>query len=140
MITAKQPLIFTSGKRKPLPEGKIKRLTAAVLKKEKIDPSRKINLICCSDYTIRKLNRCYRQVDKITDVLSFFFNDNDLLGEIYISLRRTEVQARRFGVSFNDEFLRLYLHGLLHLAGYDHAGPVETRVMETKARHYTARV
>ncbi|MBN1576660.1 MAG: rRNA maturation RNase YbeY [Chitinispirillaceae bacterium] len=132
--------IFTSGRLTALPERKLRRVTAAVYLHEKIEPSRKINLICCSDYTIRKLNRAYRRTDRTTDVLSFSFNENDLLGEIYISWQRTEVQARRFCVSFNNEFIRLFIHGLFHLAGYDHCGQSERTVMEKKVQFFLDQV
>ena len=103
---------------------------------ERISPERSTNLICCSDFIIRRLNREYRTIDKVTDVLSFPFDDDEFLGEIYISLRRTEVQARRLGHSFTDEFLRLFVHGMLHLAGYDHLEPAEQTLMNQRENHY----
>jgi probable rRNA maturation factor len=119
-----------------LPERKLKKITTAIYFHEKIPACNTTNLICCSDYAIRKLNRLYRHLDRATDVLSFNFDENDLLGEIYISLKRTAIQARRFGVSFNDEFVRLYVHGLLHLAGFDHAIDTERYLMETREQFY----
>ena len=97
---------------------------------------RRTSLVCCSDFIIRRLNREYRNIDKATDVLSFPFDDPDFLGEIYISIRRTEVQSRRFGYSFNDEFLRLFVHGMLHLAGYDHHILSDQNEMNRKENRY----
>lgn len=75
---------------------------------------------------MRRLNRQYRGLDKTTDVLSFPLYEpglpqpGDALGDIVISIPRASSQAEVYGVSFRDELLRLLLHGLLHLIGYDH--------------------
>jgi probable rRNA maturation factor len=90
----------------------------------------------CSDFKIRKLNAEYRGKDRITDVLSFPFKEKDLLGEIYISLQRADVQARRFAISYEGEIERLFLHGLFHLHGYDHTNAKNRRTMEAKENLY----
>ncbi len=75
---------------------------------------------------MQRLNRQYRGLDKTTDVLSFPLCETGLpgpgeaLGDIVISIPRAEAQAQAYGVSFRNELLRLLLHGLLHLVGYDH--------------------
>ena len=75
---------------------------------------------------MRRLNRQYRGLDKTTDVLSFPLCEagvpqpGDALGDIVISIPRAAAQAEEYGVSFRNELLRLLLHGLLHLIGYDH--------------------
>ena len=119
-----------------LPSGKIRETALRIYSGERIPLQRRTNLVCCSDFIIRRLNRQYRNIDTATDVLSFPFNDSDFLGEIYISLRRTEVQARRFGHPFNDEFLRLFVHGMLHLAGYDHLQQDDQKKMNRKENRY----
>ena len=75
-----------------------------------------------SDRTIRQLNRQFRGVDKPTDVLSFPADDSDQLnlGDIAISVETALTQAEENGLMFDDEIAQLILHGLLHLAGYDH--------------------
>ena len=75
-----------------------------------------------SDKTIRQLNREFRRVDKATDVLSFPADDADKsnLGDIAISVDTATAQARQNGLIFDEEIAQLILHGLLHLAGYDH--------------------
>ena len=99
---------------------------------------RGVNVILCSDYTIRKLNRKYRNADRTTDVLSFPFEDADLLGEVYISLQRAAVQARRYNVPYADEVNRLFIHGLAHLLGFDHTTERERKKMELyEKRYYT---
>jgi probable rRNA maturation factor len=76
--------------------------------------------------TIKKLNNRYRKKNKITDVLSFsqiegeLFNDSDFLGDIVICIPQAKKQAKELNHSFNSEINFLVLHGILHLAGYDH--------------------
>lgn len=96
---------------------------------------------------IHELNREYRGVDRSTDVLSFpqfdFYGGEDLpdsdetvsLGDIVLSLERTEEQAREFGHSFSREAAFLTAHSVLHLLGYDHElGEDEDREMREKQR------
>ncbi len=115
-------------------------LTAAaksVYRREGVSAAQSAVIILCSDYFIRKLNRRYRKIDKATDVLSFHIGDGDLLGEVYISLQRAKVQARRYGVSYEDELKRLLVHGLLHLVGYDHIKSADRTVMEAREEEYS---
>ncbi len=98
--------------------------------------NRAVNIILCSDYKIRKLNRKYRKIDRATDVLSFPFEDDDLLGEVYISLQRAAVQARRYNVPYADEVNRLFIHGLAHLLGFDHNTEKERKKMELYEKRY----
>jgi probable rRNA maturation factor len=73
-----------------------------------------------SDNRIRELNRKFRDVDKATDVLSFPEDESDSLGDVAISLDTAARQAKENGLSLDNEIAQLILHGLLHLAGYDH--------------------
>ena len=107
-----------------------------ILQSEKVLLSRNINVIMCSDYFIRKLNNRFRGMNRVTDVLSFPFNDVDFLGEIYLSLQRAKVQAMRFGFLFDDEIERLFVHGMLHLLEYDHNTDSERIEMEKKECEY----
>lgn len=91
---------------------------------------------------IHQINKEYRGVDRPTDVVSFAFLDNDDnrdkllhskamvdLGEIYISLPRAEEQAQEYGHSLKRELSFLFVHGLLHLLGYDHMKEEDEKVM-----------
>jgi probable rRNA maturation factor len=73
-----------------------------------------------SDRSIRDLNRRFRNVDKPTDVLSFPAGEETNLGDIAISVETAATQAKENGLTFDNEISQLILHGLLHLAGYDH--------------------
>lgn len=69
--------------------------------------------------TIRKLNKRYRRLDRVTDVLSFNF-DTRVLGEIIICYPQAKKQAERLKHSIREELKILLIHGLLHLLGYEH--------------------
>ena len=77
--------------------------------------------------SIRELNKTYRDVDSVTDVLSFESDGEydpetglEYLGDIVICLDQAQKQADKSGHSLKDEIGLLEIHGLLHLLGYDH--------------------
>ena len=86
-----------------------------------------------SDERMRALNRRFRRVDKVTDVLSFPSDLPAYLGDIVIARGLAGRQARRLGHSVKAEFRVLALHGLLHLLGYDHERDAG-RMARTEAR------
>ncbi|MBU4256942.1 rRNA maturation RNase YbeY [Patescibacteria group bacterium] len=77
-----------------------------------------VSIAFVGDRVIRKLNRNYRKIDKVTDVLSFP-GEGIFLGEVIIDYAQIKRQAREFGSSVNDELVFILVHGLLHLIGYD---------------------
>lgn len=82
-----------------------------------------IELIITHNDEIQELNNEHRNINKATDVLSFpleFDMPNMPLGSIVISVDYVEDKAKEYGHSFNEEFSLLFIHGLLHLLGYDH--------------------
>lgn len=74
------------------------------------------------DRTMQRLNSAYRGKQKTTDVLSFCYNKTktSLEGDIIISLPQARRQARVIGHTISEELFFLFVHGLLHLFGYDH--------------------
>lgn len=93
-----------------------------------------LNVTLCGDVKIKKLNANFRGKNKTTDVLSFPLNE-DLriedefpfcmgeelfLGDIFICKSKTVSQAKKFNLTFEEEFVHLIVHGFLHLMGYDH--------------------
>ena len=94
-----------------------------------------IELIVTSNEQIQKINKEYRDIDKPTDVLSFPYEEMPMapLGSIVISIDYVQNKAKEFGHSEDDEFTLLFIHGLLHLLGYDHeCDNGEMREMEEK--------
>ncbi len=84
---------------------------------------RDIELIICDDQHIADLNKKYRSKKKPTDVLSFPL-EGDMphmpLGTIVISSDHAAAKAGELGHNIKDEIALLFIHGLLHLLGYDH--------------------
>ncbi len=82
-----------------------------------------IELMLVENEEIRQLNSTYRNIDKATDVLSFPL-ESDLehtpLGSIVISVDFVKEKAKEYKHSFEEELSLLFIHGLLHLLGYDH--------------------
>jgi probable rRNA maturation factor len=81
-----------------------------------------VHVLLANDTTLRRLNRQFRGKNEATDVLSFPAGDAGLgvAGDLAISLETAVRQAARFGHSLRDEVRVLLLHGVLHLAGFDH--------------------
>jgi probable rRNA maturation factor len=82
-----------------------------------------VNVLVTGNQELRALNRRFRGKDQPTDVLSFMPEPgfaNGLAGDIAISAEIAKVNARRLGHSAAEEIKILALHGILHLAGYDH--------------------
>ena len=84
-----------------------------------------VNVIFIDDRKMKALNKTYRQKNKPTDVLSFNYKKDkegrlDLMGEIYISIETARRQAKKNSEPFQSELNKLFVHGILHLHGYDH--------------------
>jgi probable rRNA maturation factor len=94
------------------------------------------SLILVSDRQIRKLNKEWMGKDKATDVLSFPLELEPPppalpweVGEIVISMERARAQAKSFGHSFEREFAFLFVHGVLHVLGFDHMNAADEKDM-----------
>lgn len=100
---------------------------------------------------IREINSQFRKIDKETDVLSFpifekkdidMFRKNnepvdkdmpqDVLGDIIISIKRVEEQAKEYGHSVERELAYMVVHGFYHLMGYDHMNDEDKKAMREK--------
>lgn len=86
-----------------------------------------VTIAFVSDRSIRELNRRFRETNRVTDVLSFPSDQNEVesafskvLGDIVVSVDRAKAQSEEHNLSFDEEIAELILHGLLHLKGYDH--------------------
>lgn len=103
---------------------------------EKVDNAI-FSIIFVDNDEIQKINKEYRKIDKITDVISFAFEDNNnivynnlrILGDIYVCIPRMIEQAKEYGHSEKRELSFLVVHGLLHLLGYDHMTEAEEKEM-----------
>ena len=81
-----------------------------------------IELVVTSEDEIKNINKEFRNIDKSTDVLSFPYEDMPMspLGSIVVSSWHVEQKAKEFKHTQKDELSLLFIHGLLHLLGYDH--------------------
>lgn len=112
---------------------------------EGIDTDRaEISLTLVEPEEIKSLNAEYRNVDSVTDVLSFpQFEDKEqmpsegelCLGDVVICVERAQQQAEEYGHSFEREMVYLLVHSLLHLLGYDHMDDDEKAIMREKEEH-----
>ena len=99
--------------------------------------------------TIRQYNNIYRRQDKPTDVISFPYypklkagekikphddrdDDEKNLGDILISAEYVKDQAKKAGVPFEEHLIRICVHGICHLLGYDHITDSDYRRMRAK--------
>lgn len=97
------------------------------------------SVVFVGDEKIQELNRVHRQIDRITDVITFAFEDTEeiplpirMLGEIYVCVPQAERQASIYGHSFLRELSFLVIHGFYHLLGYDHMTKEEEAIMFEK--------
>lgn len=99
---------------------------------EKFEYEFEVNINLISSSEIKEINSKHRNKDKVTDVLSFPIQDNFrnkdflsienkvVLGDILIADEICQKQAKDFNISYQDEFLHLCIHGIVHLLGFDH--------------------
>ena len=94
----------------------------------------RVSVLLCGEAKIRQLNSQYRGKNKVTDVLSFptfenlrmrqpkmdFQSPEVFLGDMAICQQKILKQSKAFAISYWDEFIHLFFHGMIHLAGYDH--------------------
>ncbi len=111
-----------------IPTGYIENIAAMLTKKD-------IEIILCDNDTIQDINREYRQKDVATDVLSFPL-EVDIkhmpLGSIVISIDKVNEKSTELGHRPQDELALLFIHGLLHLLGFDHE--IDSGEMREKER------
>lgn len=112
----------------------LSRLARQVARGEKLRGG--VEIVFCSDAKVRELNKAYRRLDKVTDVLSFGWEEDDFAGEIFIAVDQVRYQAPRFNNSYFNELRRVIVHGMLHLCGYDHMKAGERRLMREKEDLY----
>ncbi|MGD6853665.1 rRNA maturation RNase YbeY [Bacillus infantis] len=120
----------------------VEKLLNFAAEKENVEDDSELSVTFVTNGRIREINREYRDKDKPTDVISFAMEELGegeteiagegiprVLGDIIISIQRTEEQAGEYGHSFERELGFLAVHGFLHLLGYDHETDEEEREM-----------
>ena len=111
---------------------RLKHAAAEALARSGLKGHSTLTVLLSNDRRLRALNRDFRGKDKATNVLSFpaASNDQGYRGDIAIAYGVTAREAKEAGKSFADHATHLVVHGVLHLAGYDHERPRDARRME----------
>lgn len=79
-----------------------------------------LNYIFCKDQYLIEINKKYLNHNYFTDIITFNYNDNDIIsGDIFISIDTVNRNAVFYHVDFKNELLRVMVHGILHLIGFD---------------------
>ncbi len=92
-----------------------------------------LTYIFCSDEKILEVNRQFLQHDYFTDVITFDYSSHKRIsGDIFISLDTVRSNAELFQRAYNEEFMRVVIHGVLHLCGINDKGPGEREIMEAQ--------
>lgn len=105
-----------------------------------------LSVIFVDSEEIRRINRESRNIDKVTDVISFALNDSEFLietqelGDIFICLDKAYEQAKEYGHSNEREIGFLVVHGYLHLLGYDHQTEEDEKEMMKKGEEILKKV
>ncbi|EJO5347199.1 rRNA maturation RNase YbeY [Clostridium botulinum] len=137
-------------------QNKIKEIIDYALKEERVNIDYEISVVFIDNDNIKEINKDCRNIDKVTDVLSFpmlnyeegkvfkdiyldyKFDESDLdegnlvLGDIALSLERAQEQSKEFGHTFLRETCYLTIHSVLHLLGYDHMKEDEKVIMRKR--------
>ena len=119
------------------PEEQAKKVISFVCDHENCPYETEVSVTIVEKETIREINAEHRQVDRVTDVLSFPADEgdeilsipDDFLGDIMISVPRAAEQGAALGHSTERELMFLTVHGVLHLLGFDHMRPEDETVM-----------
>ena len=101
-------------------------------------PKGNVSYVFGSDEWLLEINQKFLNHDTYTDIITFDQSDSEdeLDGEIYISLDRVRENAQKFEVTFEKELHRVMVHGLLHLAGFSDKTEEEKKLMREKEEEY----
>lgn len=99
-----------------------------------------INIILTSNSNIKSLNRKYLKRNYITDIIAFNYNRNNVVsGDLYLSTDTIKKNAGKYKTKFSKEILRVIIHGVLHLIGYNDENNEEKLVMREKENYFLDR-
>lgn len=141
-------IIYKQIEEKEAYEKTIKKVLEQCFKEEKIEKTNLyITITLTNSEEIKEINKRYRNIDNATDVLSFpmfekdeleekisnnFFEHEEVLGDIVISIPKVEEQAKEYVHSFERELSYMIVHGFYHLMGYDHIKEEDKKKMRPK--------
>lgn len=132
-------LIFNKEEKSKIVIKTFKNLLTQVAKILQFKETKFLELTLVNDLEIQEINKIYRKKNKPTDVISFAFGESmdfpneAFLGEIYISIETASKQALERKHSLENELQFLFIHGVLHIFGYDHKTDKEEKIMNDLA-------
>lgn len=100
---------------------------------------RHLEVVYVDEHEIQQINFQYLEEDYITDIISFRYDENKddaIEGTLYCCAPRIAEQAAEYGTDQQEEFLRVFIHGLLHLSGYHDDTPEKRHKMSKREDHY----
>ncbi len=122
--------VAIEGARIPISRARVTTVARAVLKAEKVRHAM-LSITFVSDRAMRGLNKRHLRRDRVTDVIAFGFRrvarSEPLVGDVYIAPGAAKASARANGIPMREEIVRLIVHGILHVLGYDHPEADRTR-------------
>ena len=104
-------------------KGTLPRVPFAKIKEAALGKNYSLSLVFIGERRSRRLNNSYRQKDKPTNILSFPYDKKS--GEIFITPKVAMRQMKEFGRSYDNFIAFLFIHGLMHLKGFDHGSRME---------------
>ncbi|HCW05539.1 MAG: rRNA maturation RNase YbeY [Clostridiales bacterium] len=140
-------------------EENIRKVIDFALKEEGVNRDYQVSVLLVDNEEIKDINRKYREIDKVTDVLSFplldypqgkvfkevYENNNFhesmldqgeiVLGDIVLSLEKAKEQSIEYGHTFKREISYLIIHSILHLLGYDHMNDQDKERMREREEY-----
>lgn len=121
------PVSITNTTRKPFPK-----IPFQKIKDEAMGTSYDLSIAVIGKCRMRRLNREHRQKDYPTDILSFSLDKN--AGEIFLNPDKMKIKARQFGQTYENYVAFLFIHGLMHLKGFDHGSTMEKAEAKLRAK------
>ena len=122
----------------------IEKVLKECFKEEKLEGKKLyVNVVLTDSKNIKNINKEHRGIDAITDVLSFpmyekneleniQLENEDILGDMVISIEKVQEQAQEYGHSFERELAYMVVHSFYHLLGYDHIKETDKKEMREK--------
>lgn len=104
-------------------KAKLPRLAFAQMKEAVLGTDYELSLMIVNEGKMCELNKEFRNINSPTDILSFPFSDTE--GEMYINLEETKKEAAKFNREYENFLGYLFIHGLVHLKGFDHSEKME---------------
>lgn len=96
-----------------------------------------LNIIFCDDEYLLEMNRKYLKHDDYTDIITFDYCERDTLnGELFISMERVKENAEAFNEEYENELVRVIIHGILHLVGMNDKNKQESEEMRREEDYY----